>query len=77
MNPLMKFHLRDAARQPTDTPRKQAISTMLVKNPRKMTMLPNQRIHVSSKNRIRKLTRNSSTVARRIPRGSSDPVANS
>ena len=66
MNPFMKFHRREAARQPTATPRKLAIKTMLVKNVRKMTMLPNQRIHVSSKNKIRKLIRNSSMVAPRF-----------
>ena len=73
----MKFHRRDAARQPTDTPRKQAISTMLVKKVRKMTMLPNQRMHVSSKNRIRKLTRNNSTASRRTPRVSGDRATTS
>ena len=33
---------------------------MLVKNVRKITVLPNQRMHASSKNRIRKLIRNRS-----------------
>ena len=65
MNPFIKLHRRARARHPTATPRKHAISTILVKNVRKTTMLPNQRMHASSKNRIRKLMRNNSTVARR------------
>ena len=36
---------------------------MLVKNVRKMTVLPNQRIHASSRNRMKKLIRNSSMLA--------------
>ena len=55
----MSSRRRDAARQPTDIPRKHAISTMFVKNVRKTTVLPNQRMHASSKKRIRKLIRNS------------------
>ena len=62
---LIHEHCREAARQPTETPRKQAISTMFVKNVRKITVLPNQRMHASSKNRIKKLIRNSSMPAAR------------
>ena len=51
---------RAAARQPTDIPRNVASSTMLVKNVRKTTVLANQRMQASSRNRIRKLTRNRS-----------------
>jgi hypothetical protein len=36
------------------------MSTRFVKKVRKMTVLPNQRIEASSKNRIRKLMRNKS-----------------
>src|SRR5262249_34719625 len=61
----MKSHVRLAARQPTVIPRKHARSTMLVKNVRKITMLPNQRMHVSSKKRMTKLIRNKSRYARR------------
>ena len=50
----------DAARQPADMPKNVARSTMLVKNVRLGTMLPNQRIQASSKNRTRKLIRNKS-----------------
>ena len=57
-------HRRADARQPTETPRKQAISTMLVKNVRKITVLPNHRMHASSKKRMKKLIRNSSTHTR-------------
>ncbi len=64
MNPFMNDHRRPAARQPTETPRKQAISTMLVKNVRKITVLPNQRMHASSKKRIKKLITNSSMQTR-------------
>ncbi len=49
---LIHDQLRRAARQPTETPRKHAISTMLVKNVKNMTVLPNQRMHASSKKRI-------------------------
>ena len=55
---------REAVRQPTLMPRKQAMSTRFVKNVRKMTVLANQRMHVSSKNRIVKLTRNTSNKRR-------------
>jgi hypothetical protein len=51
---------REAARQPTDMPRKHAIRTRFVKKVRKMTVPPNQRMQASSKNRITKLTRNRS-----------------
>jgi hypothetical protein len=56
---------RDAVSRPTLIPRKHAISTMFVKNVRKTTVLPNQRIAASSKNRIRKLIRNKSRYGRR------------
>jgi hypothetical protein len=46
-------------------PRKHASSTILVKKVRKTTVLANQRIAASSKNRIRKLIRKSSRYARR------------
>ena len=55
----MRSRRRDAARQPTDIPRKQAISTRFVKKVRKSTVLPNQRMHASSKKRITKLIRKS------------------
>ena len=55
----------EAARQPTEIPRNAASSAMLVKKVRYTTMLPNQRMHASSMNRIRKLTRNRS-AARRV-----------
>src|SRR5437773_2979120 len=53
-----------AARHPTDMPRKVASSTMFVKNVRNTTVLPNQRMQASSKNNMRKLTRNKSAYAR-------------
>ena len=56
----MKFCRRDAVSRPTLIPRKQAISTMLVKNVRKTTVEPNQRMAASSKKRMRKLMRNKS-----------------
>ena len=65
----MNDQRRPAARQPTETPRKHAISTMLVKKVRKITVLPNQRMHASSKKRIRKLTPKSSTQARTFVEG--------
>ena len=43
-----------AARQPTDMPRKQAMSTMFVKNCRNTTYTLNQRMQVSSQNSTRK-----------------------
>src|SRR5438093_10326924 len=45
-------------------PRKVASSTMFVKNVRNTTVLPNQRMQASSKNNMRKLTRNKSAYAR-------------
>src|SRR5947207_493713 len=54
----------EAARQPTEMPRNAASSTMLVKKVRKTTVLANQRMHASSMNRIRKLTRNRSAESR-------------
>jgi hypothetical protein len=54
----------DAARQPTDIPRNVARRMMFVKNVRKTTVLPNQRMHASSKNSNRKLTRKSSRYGR-------------
>src|SRR5437867_4581579 len=53
-----------AARQPSDTPRNEAINTMLVKKVRKMTVLPNHRIHASSRKRMRKLIWNTSRRSR-------------
>jgi hypothetical protein len=66
--------------QPTDNPRKQAISTTLVKYVRKITVLPSHRIQASSKNSARKLTRNSSSAGRvervlHIPTPASDALA--
>src|SRR2546423_15723971 len=55
-----------AASKPTLMPRKQASSTILVKNVRKTTVLPKKRIAASSKNRIRKLTRKRFQYDRRI-----------
>ena len=60
---LIHDQRREAARQPTETPRKHAISTMLVKNVRNMTVLPSQRMHASSKKRIKKLIKKSSRLA--------------
>jgi hypothetical protein len=57
--------LKEEAIRPTLMPRKQARSTMLVKKVRNTTIVPNQRIAASSKDRIRKLMRNRS---RRGPR---------
>ncbi len=57
---LIRLLGRPAARQPTDIPRKQAISTRFVKNVRNTTVLPNQRMQASSKKRIAKLMRTSS-----------------
>jgi hypothetical protein len=37
---------------------------MLVKNVKKMTVLPSHRMHANSKNRIKKLIRKSSTLVR-------------
>src|SRR5262249_28725165 len=54
-----------AARQPTLIPRKQAIKTRFVKKVRNITVLPNHRMHVSSKNRRTKLIRKSSRWRRR------------
>ena len=58
---LMKSRRRPADIRPTDIPRKQASRTRFVKNVRKSTVLPNQRMHASSKKRIRKLIRKRST----------------
>jgi hypothetical protein len=60
---LVKSQFRVAARHPTDIPRKQAISTILVKKVRKRTVLPSQRMHVNSKKRMVKLIRNKSHSA--------------
>ena len=57
---LFKSCFREAAKHPTDIPRKQAISTRFVKKVKKITMLPNQRMHVNSKKRIPKLMMNKS-----------------
>src|SRR5262245_52026330 len=54
-----------ALSRPTLIPRKQASSTMLLKKVRNTTVAPNQRIAASSRNRIRKATRNSSACGRR------------
>ena len=43
------------------------MSTMFVKNVRKITVLPNHRMHASSKKRMRKLIRKSSMLARAAP----------
>ena len=64
---LIHDQLREAARQPTETPRKHAISTMLVKNVKNMTVLPSQRMHASSKKRMKKLIKKSSMLARTAP----------
>ena len=45
---------------------------MLVKNVRKMTVLPNQRMHASSRKRIKKLIRKSSTLGGTEPRRATD-----
>ena len=66
--------LREAARQPTETPRKHAISTMLVKNVKNMTVLPNQRMHASSRNRIMKLIKKSSMLAHKCPARDGDAL---
>src|SRR5687768_5548648 len=56
---------RLAVRSPTLMPRKQASRTILVKKLRNTTVAAYQRITASSRNRIRKLIRNSSTCGRR------------
>src|SRR2546423_9641541 len=61
----MKSCRRVAVSRPMLMPRKHASRTMLVKNVRKTTVLPNQRMHANSKNRIRKLIRNRSRYGRR------------
>jgi hypothetical protein len=65
----MPIHDRplDAARHPTEAPRKHAIKTTFVKNVKKMTVLASQRIQASSKKSIMKLMRKSSTLAREEP----------
>ena len=67
MNAVIHDEGRRAARQPTETPRKQAMSTMLVKNVRKRTVLPNHRMDASSKKRMKKLIEKSSMPARSTP----------
>ncbi len=71
MDKVMNDHRRPAARQPTDTPRKQAMRTTLVKNVRNTTVLPNQRMQASSKKRIKKLTPYSSAYVRSLDEGDS------
>src|SRR5437870_2653290 len=56
----MKFCFLEAARHPTDMPRNEAIRTMLVKNVRKTTIDPKNRMQASSKKRMRKLMRSRS-----------------
>ncbi len=70
--PLTRSPAREAARQPTDIPRKQAMSAKFVKKVRKTTVLPNQRMQVSSKKRMTKLIANSSISATPTSEGS-DP----
>ena len=69
MTVSIRFRRLDAARQPTEMPRNAASSTMLVKNVRNTTVLPNQRMQASSRNRMRKLTRNRSPVRRKDSSG--------
>src|SRR2546430_12176589 len=64
MTQRWKLMRRDAVSRPTLMPRNVASSTMLVKKVRKTTVLPNQRMHASSKNRMRKLMRNRSRYGR-------------
>src|SRR5262245_21808595 len=64
---LIHDHPRADTRQPTETPRKQAISTMFVKYVRNVTVLANQRMQASSRKRIRKLIRNNSPLVRNGP----------
>src|SRR5262249_15925389 len=52
-----------AARQPSDMTRKEARSTMVVKNVRKKTCAGNQRMQASSRNRSNTLTTNNWTRA--------------
>src|ERR1039457_4330869 len=67
MNAVIQDERRWAARQPTETPRKQAMSTMLGKKVRKRTVLPNHRRHASSKKRMKKLIKTTSMLARSAP----------
>jgi hypothetical protein len=59
MTAPMKLVRLDAARQPADIPRKQAISTRFVKNVKKTTVLPKIRMQASSAKRTTKLIRKS------------------
>jgi hypothetical protein len=70
MTAPIKLVRLDAARQPTDIPRKQAISTRFVKNVKKTTVLPKNRMQASSAKRTTKLIRKSLALALdRVPAG--------
>src|SRR6266568_1848452 len=57
-----QFRVWPAAKQPTDIPRKQASSTVFVKNVKKRTWAGNHRMQASSRNRISQLITNKYAV---------------